>query len=81
LDTNFINFYRQKLIGYNIVYRLGDTNPSFIVFQKKKSSGKIINVGSNTWCLDGFEGEDEKLVKQITTNCINALLNGENVFD
>jgi hypothetical protein len=81
LDTNFINFYRQKLIGYNIGYRLGDTNPSFIVFQKKKSSGKIINVGSNTWCLDGFEGEDEKLVKQITTNCINALLNGENVFD
>ena len=80
IDTNFINFYRQKLIGYDKGFRLGETNPAFIVFKKTKNSGIVINVGSNTWCLHGFKGEDEKLVKQITTNCINALLKNKKLF-
>ncbi len=80
LDTNFIKFYRQKLIGYDKGFRIKETNPAFIVFQKTKNSGVVINVGSNTWCLHGFEGKDEQLVKQITTNCINALLKNKDLF-
>lgn len=81
LDTNFIHFYKQRLIGYDFGFRIKQTTPSFIVFQKGESSGVVINVGSNTWCEYGFTGKHGKIVKQITTNSINFLLQGRNLFD
>ncbi|MEN8929271.1 MAG: N,N-dimethylformamidase beta subunit family domain-containing protein [Flavobacteriales bacterium] len=80
IDTSFVNFYKQELIGYDFGYRFKKTTPSFIVFQKTKSSGIIINTASMNWGGNGFSMSSAKEVKQITFNCIDFLLNDKNVF-
>lgn len=81
LDTSYINFYKQKLIGYDRCFRITHNYGAFIVFKKYQHSGIIINVGSNTWCSKGFEGEDGNKIRQITANSIEALLEEKNLCD
>ena len=52
-----------------------------LVFQKKKQSGIIINVGSTNWCSDGFTGENSEEIKGLTSNFINYLVKGKEVFE
>jgi hypothetical protein len=80
LDTSIINFYRQELIGYDLGNRYVKTTPSFIVFQKTKSSGVIINAASMNWCSTGFIQSSSDEIKKITFNCIDFLINDKNVF-
>lgn len=81
LDTSFIHFYKQKLIGYDRSFRITNNYGVFAIFQKSPESGVIINMGSNTWCSKGFEGRDGEKIRQITANSIQALLEGKELFD
>lgn len=81
LDTSFIHFYKQKLIGYDRSFRITNNYGVFAIFQKSPQSGIIINMGSNTWCSKGFEGKDGEKLRQITTNSIRTLLEGKELFD
>lgn len=74
LDTSKLKFFKVELIGYDFGYRNSKTIPTFIVFQKTKSSGIIINVCSTNWCSNtGLEGTNGNIIKKITDNCINLL--------
>jgi hypothetical protein len=51
------------------------------LFQKTESSGIIFNAGSTDWCSSkGWNGPDGLLIRKITSNCIEKLLNDEDVF-
>ncbi|MBL4656210.1 MAG: hypothetical protein JKY33_10360, partial [Bacteroidia bacterium] len=76
-----LNFYKIELIGYDFGFLKGNTIGTWIAFQKKKNSGKIINVCSTNWCAnEGMKGKDSQLIKKITLNMIDKLYNNENIF-
>jgi len=83
LDNGQLMFERLELIGFDRGSRNGiETFPTFIVLQKKKSSGIIVNAGTNSWCSSsgiGSPGSGEKL-KSITKNAVMKLLNGVTLF-
>ncbi len=69
------NFYLYELIGYDIASRSTNSNGAWIIMQKNKQSGIIINTGSTDWCKTaGMEGEDSDVIKKITLNMIDLLL-------
>lgn len=82
IDTFNLGFYRIELVGYDLGYTSHTTVGTFIVFQKAPYSGKIINVGSTEWCSRQTFNDPETLpmVKTITQNMINLLVNGQEVF-
>jgi hypothetical protein len=52
-----------------------------MIFQKKSTSGKIINTATTNWCAkSGIGGKDGAKIKIITRNMIEMLLNGDNIF-
>lgn len=50
LDLDKLPFQNINLIGFDIGFREGPTVGTFIVFQKRKDSGIVINAGSTNWC-------------------------------
>ncbi len=82
VDNDELGFHKVDLVGYDKGSRLNkETIGTFIVMQKTKSSGILINAASNDWCSEkGMGGTDGDKVKIITSNAINKLLNGETVF-
>ena len=80
IDKELLNFYQIELLGYDIGFRDGQTFGTFIVFQKQEYSGIIINTATTDWCNRGFIGSDSQLIKQITLNMIDLLLNEQPVF-
>lgn len=81
LDTTKLNFYKQQLLGYDKGYRAKETHGTMLVFQKTKTAGIVINVGSTNWCSDGFTGENSKEIKALTNNFIAFLVEGREVFE
>jgi hypothetical protein len=81
LDTTKLNFYQQQLLGYDKGYRTKETHGTLLVFQKTKTAGIVINVGSTNWCSDGFTGESSKEIKALTTNFIAFLVEDREVFE
>jgi len=81
LDTARLKFYKAELLGYDFGSVATTTVGTFIAFQKTPTSGKIINVGSTNWCaVTGFRGPSGSTLKLITLNCINLLMNDQNIF-
>lgn len=81
--ANPFDFYRYELIGYDLGSRLKDSNGAFIIMQKTEKSGVVINTGSTDWCKKaGMLGKDSKVIKGITLNMIDLLLekNTDNLF-
>jgi len=84
LDTAGLGFYKAQLIGYDkAFYNSTDlSHPNYaplIAFQKKATSGKVINVSSNNWCgTDNFK--EGSLVEKVTQNMIDLLLMGSDIF-
>lgn len=83
LDNDLLNFEKVELIGFDRGTRAGkETIPTFIVLQRTKTSGIIVNAGSNTWCSGmgiGSTVSGDK-IKLITKNAIVKLLSGQTVF-
>lgn len=82
MDLNKLGFHKGEIIGFDYGER-GDqkTVGTFIVFQKKTTSGIVINVSSTNWCgANGIGGSDQERIKKITANSIDLLLNNKNVF-
>ncbi len=68
-------FYRYKVLGYDLLWRGGLTIAGFIACQKTASSGIVINTGTTDWCSKyGMGGPSSKEIKQITTNMIDLLI-------
>jgi hypothetical protein len=81
LDSTKLNFYQAELLGYDMGVVSKTTIGTFIAFRKTATSGVIINVGSTNWCNSlGFAGKSGPLIKMITLNSINLLMNDQNVF-
>lgn len=81
-DPYFLNCYKKELIGIEIAFQNGNPkNGAFIVAQKTKESGVIINTSSSDWCsANGIGGKDSLKIQKITLNMISLLLNGHDVF-
>ncbi len=83
LDNDKLKFEKFELIGFDRGSRGGsETFATFIIFQKTKTSGIIINTGSNSWCSTsgiGSEKSGEK-IRKITQNAIVKLLGAANLF-
>jgi hypothetical protein len=83
LDNDNLKFEKLELIGFDRGSRGGiETFPTFIVLRKTKTSGIIVNTGTNSWCSASGIGSPNsgQQIKAITTNAIMKLLNGMNVF-
>ncbi|MBS1505850.1 MAG: hypothetical protein JSS79_04305 [Bacteroidetes bacterium] len=83
LDNDLLKFEKVELIGFDRGSRAGkETIPTFIILKRTKTSGIIVNAGSNTWCSGmgiGSSVNGDK-IKTITKNAIVKLLSGQTVF-
>ena len=81
IDKAALNCEKVELIGFDRGFRINDTVATFIVMQKTKTSGIIVNTGSTDWCsANGMGGPSGAEIKMITLNAINKLLQGESLF-
>jgi hypothetical protein len=81
LDKAAMHVKKAELIGFDKAFRVKQTYPTFIVTQRTKKSGIIINTGTTDWCSSrGIGGISGDAIKKITLNAITKLLNDENVF-
>ncbi len=82
IDNKKLNFYKVEPIafGWGDYYNQKRAT-TFIIFQKTKTSGKIINVASTDWCSErGMGGKSGTEIKKITKNMIQKLIKKETVF-
>ncbi len=71
-------FYKYELIGYDLGSGRKNSNGAWIVMQKTPSSGVIINTPTTDWCRkEGMLKGDSKIIKHITINMIDLLLQEE----
>ena len=89
INTTALGFYKTELLGYATTYepKYGQSKYApLMVFQKTKTSGKVINVNSNSWCGDYLFNSnnndptttDGPALRAITQNMINRLLYDDN---
>ena len=74
------DYYKFELLGYDKGYWYNPTCATFIVFQKTESSGVVLNTSSTDWCNRGFIGKDSSIIKQITINAIELLVEDKMIF-
>lgn len=81
VDRELLNFKKIEIIGYDSVsgYLHDKAVATWITMQATDSSGVVINVATTNWCSSAFKNEGE-VVKKITKNMIDKLLNKQNVF-
>ncbi|MCE1168338.1 MAG: hypothetical protein LWX70_09600 [Sphingobacteriia bacterium] len=81
VDNSILQFNKIEIVGYDLSWRDFPTCGTFLVMQKTKSSGIVINTASLEWCSPcGLDGKDGKTIKQITVNAIDKLLQKKSVF-
>lgn len=81
IDTHKLGFKKIELIGFDKGYRVWETYGTFIVFQKNKRSGTVVNMGSCDWCSSrGMGGKDAEKIKKITLNALTKLKTNKSVF-
>lgn len=77
--NNGFSFYKYELIGYDLCSRKRNSNGAWIVLQRESTSGVIINTGSTNWCAkEGMLGEDSGIVKKVTLNMIDLMMQSDN---
>ena len=61
-DTSGFIYY--KVLGYDVTWRSGLTISGFIICQRNKNSGIVINTGTTDWCsqrgMGGIDGDKLK---------------------
>jgi hypothetical protein len=82
LNTTELNFEKIELIGFDKGSRARkETIGTFVVFQKSKSSGIVVNAASYDWCsYRGMGSASGESIKKITRNAIDLLLKDQSVF-
>ena len=81
LDLGKLNFYRAALLAYDHAYLEQQGNGAFLIFQKSRTSGTVINTGTMDWCSGyGLAGEDSVVVEKITDNMIEGLWKDVDLF-
>jgi len=81
LDKAALNFEKAEIVGFDRGFRANETIATFIVIQKTKTSGVIVNASSTDWCSSsGMGGSSGDKIKGITQNAIQKLLAGQTVF-
>jgi hypothetical protein len=81
LDLKGMDVEKAELIAYDFGFRVKQTAGTFIVFQRRPTSGIVINTGSTNWCsVDGMGGTSGTAIRRITRNAIVKLLSKESVF-
>jgi hypothetical protein len=81
IDKTAMGVDRAELIGFDKTYRNHETAMTFIVLQRSKNAGIIINTGSTDWCsANGMGGVSGDAIKQITRHAINKLLAHQEIF-
>jgi hypothetical protein len=78
VDNKLLGFEKIEIVGYDTTFRTKDGLATWIVFQRSKKSGIVINTASTDWCSQRGMGSTE--VKKITLTMIQLLLKKENVF-
>ncbi|MBS1531880.1 MAG: hypothetical protein JSU01_16350 [Bacteroidetes bacterium] len=82
IDNSKLKFLRVELLAYDFAV---DANAkglaTFIVFQKTKTSGTVVNVATENWCSNtGIGGDDKVKIETITKNMIDNSLSGSSLF-
>jgi hypothetical protein len=81
LDKAGLQFEKAEIVGFDKGFRVNETISTFIVSQKTKTSGVIVNTSSTDWCSSGgMGGSSGDKIKGITQNAIKKLLAGQTVF-
>ncbi|PJA07928.1 MAG: hypothetical protein COX70_05160 [Flavobacteriales bacterium CG_4_10_14_0_2_um_filter_32_8] len=75
IDIDSLGFYKGDIIAYGKATYLEDSKgiKGIFVLQPDSTSGKIVSLGTEDWCLKENIGENENLQK-ITKNSIEYLL-------
>lgn len=80
-DKKALPFENLELLAFDKVFRFEENTTTFIAFQRKPSSGIIINTGTTGWCSEtGIGGSSGAVIKKITLNAINKMLKGQAIF-
>ena len=81
LDKQALNFAKAELLAFDRGYRITETTPTFIAFQKTESSGIVINAATTDWCsINGMGGASGAIIKEITYNALQKLLHDQMIF-
>ncbi len=78
VDNKLLGFEKIEILGYDTTFREKDGLATWIVFQRNKKSGIVINTASTDWCSQ--RGMNSPEIKKITLTMIRLLLKKENVF-
>lgn len=81
LDEAALNFDKIELLGFDKGFRVNETVGTFIVFRKKSGSGIVVNTSSCNWCSsNGMGGSAGSVIKKITYNALDKLVNDAAIF-
>jgi hypothetical protein len=81
LDLQQLNVEKIELLAFDRGFRSVDTTPTFIIYQRSRNTGVIINAATTDWCsASGMGGASGDVIKKITLNALTKLLNRETVF-
>jgi hypothetical protein len=81
LDKAILDVEKAEIIAFDKGFRVVETYGTFMVLKKTKRSGVIVNTGTTDWCSsNGMGGQSGDIIKKITRNAIEKLLNKQNVF-
>jgi hypothetical protein len=78
VDNELLDFEKIEIVGYDTAFRTKDGLATWIVFQRSKKSGIVINTATTDWCSQ--RGMSSNEIKKITVTMIQLLLKKENVF-
>ena len=81
IDKGALGFEKIELLAFDKGYRAAETVATFIVFQKTREAGVVINTASTDWCSSGgMGGMSGNAIRTITHNAMKKLLNNDPVF-
>ena len=81
LMKDVLPFAKSELIAWDRAYDDDAGYGTFLIFQKNDSSGIVINTATMDWCSGyGMGGRDSLRIKQITSNMLEGLMEGEDLF-
>jgi hypothetical protein len=78
VDNKLLGFEKIEIVGYDTAFRTKDGLATWIVFQRSRKSGIVINTATTDWCSQ--RGMSSTEIKKITLTMIQLLLKKENVF-
>lgn len=81
LQEEQLPFSKSELIAWDRAFDNEAGYGTFIIFQKTKNSGVIINTATMDWCSGyGLGGKDSLLIRQITRNMLEGLMERKDLF-